>query len=490
MAQADRDTADIDLEITVVDKANHAETLTESVTVARQVLLIDAVPESGFLRPGVENIVYLQVSYPDGQGAEAELTVQAGDAKPGTVRTDEYGLATIALTPATHQDVALKVKAIDDQGQSAEQTLTLGTTGGATAVLLRPEKAAYRIGETLNVDAYVAGHATTVYLDVVKEGQTFGLAALPVENGAARASLDVDGSLLGTVELHAYVITDQGEIVRDRRLILVNPAPAQVDVKADAEVYRPGDVASLALTVSRDGQPMPGALGISIVDESVFSVGAQDPGFARTYFLLERGCWSCADEIHDFTPLGGERSPYDREVRGGSNDGLCPGPGKSARRSPCSAPWPRSWRRMTSTPGNRRCTGPRLMAQGGSVQAGPGSETGHSLGRPGGQPVHAAAHRGPDLLRWAQAQPELADRPGPAGPDRPHRGRTVHLHRRHRHRRRGTDSGAGGSTSGRKEWSQRSASRKSVPPRVGLQPARVRRACASSSPRPSTGCRN
>ena len=64
-------------------------------------LLIDAVPESGFLRPGVENIVYLQVSYPDGQGAEAELTVQVGDQEPGTVQTDSYGLATIALTPSS-----------------------------------------------------------------------------------------------------------------------------------------------------------------------------------------------------------------------------------------------------------------------------------------------------------------------------------------------------------------------------------------------------
>ena len=113
--------------------------------------------------------------------------------------------------------MSLKITAVDKEGQSAEQTLALGTTGGTTAVLLRPEKAAYRIGETLNVDVYVAGHATTVYLDVVKEGQTFGLVPLPVEAGVARASLDIDGSLLGTLELHAYVVTDQGEIVRDRR---------------------------------------------------------------------------------------------------------------------------------------------------------------------------------------------------------------------------------------------------------------------------------
>jgi hypothetical protein len=314
--QAERNTAEVDLEITVTDPANHAETISESITIAEQLLLIEAVPESGFLRPGVENIIYLQVSYPDGEAAAAELTVRVGQAEAQQILTDAYGLATISLTPQGNRDVTLEIEAVDEQGQAARQSLTLGTTGGATAVLLRPEKASYQIGETLNVDAYVAGHATTIFLDVVKGGQTFGLAALPVTDGVAQASIDLDGSLLGTLELHAYIITDPGEIVRDRRLILVSPAPAQVEVQADAEVYRPGETATLNLALSHEGQPLVGALGISIVDESVFSVGAQDPGFARTYFLLERELLEPRYEIHDFTPLGGEDSPYDRTYEG------------------------------------------------------------------------------------------------------------------------------------------------------------------------------
>lgn len=314
--QVERNTAEVELEISVTDPANHVETVSESVTIAEQLLLIEAVPESGFLRPGVENIIYLQVSYPDGQAASAELTIRVGQAEAQHVQTDAYGLATISLTPQGNRDVTLEIEAVDEQGQSAQQRLDLGTTGGATALLLRPEKASYQIGEMLNLDAYVAGRATTVFLDVVKGGQTFGLAALPVTAGVAQASIDLDGSLLGTLELHAYVITDRGEIVRDRRLVLVSPAPAQVEVQADAEVYRPGETARLDLALSREGQPLVGALGISIVDESVFSVGAQDPGFARTYFLLERELLQPRYEIHDFAPLGGEDSPYDRSYEG------------------------------------------------------------------------------------------------------------------------------------------------------------------------------
>jgi len=313
VAQLENNTAQVDLEITVIDTANHAETVSESITVAGQALLVEAVPESGSLRPDVENIIYLQSSYPNGQAAVTTMTVQITGTDPQTVQTDAYGLAKVTMTPPRNRPVQLTVQAIDDQGQEATQRLDLDTSTGAMAILLRPEKTAYQIGETMQIDALVSGQAATVYLDVVKGGQTFAMAALPVQNGLAAASIDIDGSLLGTLELHAYVITNRGQIVRDRRLVLVNPAPGQIDVQADAEVYRPGDTAILNVTASRAEAPMAGVLGISIVDESVFAVGAQDPGFARTYFLLERELLEPRYEIHDFSPLGGEDSPYDRE---------------------------------------------------------------------------------------------------------------------------------------------------------------------------------
>ena len=68
-------------------------------------------------------------------------------------------------------------------------------------------------------------------------------------------------------------------------------------------VYKPGDTATLDIQVQRDGKPMPGAIGVAIVDESVFSVEAQEPGFARTYFLLERELQEPRFEIHDFAHL-------------------------------------------------------------------------------------------------------------------------------------------------------------------------------------------
>jgi uncharacterized protein YfaS (alpha-2-macroglobulin family) len=313
VGQLDNKSAQIDLEIEVVDTANHLESIDDTITVAEKSLLIDAVPESGLLRSGLANRVYLDVSTPDGAAAPATLTVSGENVPTITTTTDIYGLAVITLTAPDQQYLPLEVTATDANGREVTQPLLLGSvTGASTTVLMRPEHSEYKIGETANVDIYVNGHATTAYLDIIKGRQTFGLVALPVVDGVAQAALPIDGSLLGTLELNAYVIGDDGEIANDRRLLLVNPAPAAIDVTLDADSYRPGATATLDIQVQRDGAPLSGVVGLAIVDESVFSVQEQAPGFARTYFLLERELQEPRYEIHDFVELEDDvYSPYD-----------------------------------------------------------------------------------------------------------------------------------------------------------------------------------
>jgi len=49
--------------------------------VTDQAILVDAVPESGVIKPGVENIIYLLASYPDGRPAQATLHIEP-EARP------------------------------------------------------------------------------------------------------------------------------------------------------------------------------------------------------------------------------------------------------------------------------------------------------------------------------------------------------------------------------------------------------------------------
>jgi len=62
-----------------------------------------------------------------------------------------------------------------------------------------------------------------------------------------------------------------------------------IRVGADRPVYRPGETAHMAMTTTLQGSsPVQSALGIGIVDESVFAVQDQAPGFARSTFCSKR----------------------------------------------------------------------------------------------------------------------------------------------------------------------------------------------------------
>lgn len=306
--------AEVDLEITVTDTADHSESIDDSVTVAEKRLLINAVPESGRLRSGIDDLVYFDVSYPDGVAAQAVLTVTDEYSQTFVAQTDEYGLAVITLTTPNEGLTLLQVTADDGGGNVVEQPLALGTEQGSStaSVLLRPERVEYRVGDTLDVDVFVAGDVRTVYLDIIKDQQTFGMATLPVTGGIAQAAIPIDGSLLGTIELNVYIVDEAGQIARDRRYVLVNPGEAAVAVTADSDVYRPGDTATLDIQVGGDEPVGPAAIGVAIVDESVYGVEDQDPGFARTYFLLNRELQKSRYELHEFTDLeSDDPSPYD-----------------------------------------------------------------------------------------------------------------------------------------------------------------------------------
>jgi 5-hydroxyisourate hydrolase-like protein (transthyretin family) len=279
----EKETATYTLEVTVVDQAEHAEQTTQDLPVAREAILIDAVPESGQLRPGLENIVYIMTSYPDGTPAQTVMQVVFRGQKQ-ELATGEHGVAELRLRPG----MWIWIYAHDAAGQSASKAFELETDAGVEQVLLRPDRPTYRVGDTMHVEAFVTGWSRTVYLDIVREGQTLLTRATDVQDGKAAFDVDLSPDLFGTLELHTYQVQRDGSIVRDTRIVVVNaPMDVEVAMTADKEVYQPGEVARLAFQLSRQGQPVQGALGISIVDESVFSVEEQDPGFARLYFLLE-----------------------------------------------------------------------------------------------------------------------------------------------------------------------------------------------------------
>ncbi len=292
------------LQASVTDQAQHTETSNLSLPVAQNTLIIDAIPETGMLRQGVENILYVMLSYPDGSPAEGTLTLSSlyyGGA-PRIIETGPYGLAEFHFVPASTYD-GFSIQAEDRQGNQVTQEFYFEGEYATQSVLLRPDRPVYTVGQTMNLTLLTSESAGNVYLDIIREGQTVSTRSVKPESNQAQVAVDLTPDLFGTLELNAYKILPSGEIVRDRRLVVVDRASdLNVDITPDKEVYLPGDSAILNILVSgQDGAGVQSALGLAIVDESVFALAEQDPGFAKLYFMLEQELLVPKYDLHGFS---------------------------------------------------------------------------------------------------------------------------------------------------------------------------------------------
>jgi anti-sigma factor RsiW len=290
-ASATTEPVALDLEANVVDAAGQRAGTRHFVPVASQTLLIRAVPESGQLKPGVENLVYIMSAYPNGQPAPTTLTIEA-EGETHTLATDPHGLAEFHYVPDASSQIEIHARdARDNQGDA---TFIFQRDESPQVILLHTERAAYEVGDTLRAEVLAAGledPAQTVYLDIVRVKQTIATLSTQAQDGRATFALDLDGTMVGTLELHAYTIGANGEFVRDTRLVIVD-APRQVAVamSADRESYHPGETAHVQVqtVLTPTDQPVQAALGIGVVDESVYALETRPPDFVRAYFLLEQ----------------------------------------------------------------------------------------------------------------------------------------------------------------------------------------------------------
>jgi Alpha-2-macroglobulin family/MG2 domain/Alpha-2-macroglobulin bait region domain len=307
------------LEVKVTDTADHSETVNKTYPVSDQPIRVSLIPEGGRLVPEMENRVFVAAVYPDGSPAACDVKLWQG-AKPtgaplAALKTNTAGLAEFRLTPKKDgfragdwaqrqvemlggQQVTtggprllydLTAEARDTKGSLARATTAVTSEPFGENMLLRLDKAIYRTGDALQVDVHTSAGLPTAYLDVIRGGQTLLSRWLDVKDGKASTRLFLASELFGTLEVHAYQMLASGEIVRDSRVVYVQPRDdLRVTVQPDKEVYRPGEAGTIRFHVTdKDGNPTAAALGVIIVDESVYALQEMQPGLEKVYFTLQ-----------------------------------------------------------------------------------------------------------------------------------------------------------------------------------------------------------
>jgi hypothetical protein len=317
----------VEFAATLKDTADHKQEAHLSVPVVKEPISLVVVPEHRGLVPTVANRIYIAAATPDGtplKNARIEVAVAAvnppparggrgaanGDPEvklPGlqTLKTDDLGLAVYEFTPGS-EPVVLNVTATDSKGRKASSLQTLQAAGVQDGLILRADKTLAKVGDRLNLAALCSTKGGTLYLDVVRNKQTILTRAETLRGGESHFTLPLTHDMTGTLEIHAYKILPTEEIIRDTRTILVSPADdLEIKITADKQEYKPGGDATLKFSVlDPQHRPVQVALGLAMVDESVFALSELQPGLEKIYFMLEKELMEPKYEIHGLRPTG------------------------------------------------------------------------------------------------------------------------------------------------------------------------------------------
>jgi uncharacterized protein YfaS (alpha-2-macroglobulin family) len=291
--------APVSIGVDVKDTANHVETKSRDILVSKEPITVMAIPESGELLPGLDNRVFVLTSYPDGTPAETTL---AGNIVPASAKTDAGGVAVITLRGGK-DPVTLALTATDGSGRTTRANLKLEPRAQSESLMLRTDRALYKVGDDVRIDTVSTRQRGPVYVDVVRDGQTLVTRAIDTNGGRGALTLDLTAEMYGMVEIRAYQITSDADPIVDRRLVYVDPADdLRVRVAAERESYKPGDDARIDFTVTdAAGRPVSAALGVEIVDEAVFALSQKQPGFEKVFMYLQKELLTPRYEVHQFT---------------------------------------------------------------------------------------------------------------------------------------------------------------------------------------------
>jgi hypothetical protein len=272
------------LQLEASDVAGQQERTERALTVSRELLMVDVLSE-GVAMTGLENTFFVVTTMPDGRPVPARVEVQpmvrrlVAGGPAISVRTAENGIGQFRFRP---EDTAVfQVRVEDGEGRKASREVVLPCSQGS---LLTTDKAFYRPGETVLAEVQSTMLGTDSVLEARAEGRLIAKAAVSLGKvGRPTASLALPLGWVGTLELRVPATNTS------RRIVVAQPSGLSVTMSTDKPTYRPGESATLRFKVTdAKGTPKVAALGLSVVDESLFALTTNKPDVVRAFFLAER----------------------------------------------------------------------------------------------------------------------------------------------------------------------------------------------------------
>ncbi|MBN2439732.1 MAG: hypothetical protein JXJ04_00240 [Spirochaetales bacterium] len=302
-SQLEQGLGSLRMDIQVKDKAHHTQTLQKIIRVADSQVIIYCMPETQNFGPGMQIGFYLLTTDPLGRPLAAENKVQVGD-RDLRVLTNKSGYGSFSLDVERLPQV-ITVDSKTENAEKAQKTFSFSGGEDMTGyhILLRTDQPVYKEGDEIQFQVLSNLDTKRLYLEVIKEDKTVLTKTLEKNKETVTGGVSIAPGMEGIVRLSVYGICDDTTIVRNSKLVYIDPADElTLKVTPDRDVYLPGATVNLSVQAADEkGNPSQAAVGLLVVDEAVYALQENKPGLERVYFEVEDAFKKPRYEVHGFT---------------------------------------------------------------------------------------------------------------------------------------------------------------------------------------------
>jgi hypothetical protein len=272
----------LELNVTVTDTAGHTEQKSRMVSISEQPMILTLLTESNI--QNVESTYYAVVNYPDGEPVEGASVHYSIGSIGNTVHTDDRGIAAITFAYRGQHDLYVTAT----KGTfSTELNHDLAPPKDIKVV---PDKGYYEIFDKADFTVHYTGDSFTkwVYYEVVSKGVVLTTGRFELDGGIGHFQVTMDVDMTPFARVRVYKAQKSLEVASDTVIIGVGSLEGlDVKISSDKDIYRPHEDALLTFEVSSEGAPVTSALGVSMVDMSVFEISERFQGFEEVFMSLE-----------------------------------------------------------------------------------------------------------------------------------------------------------------------------------------------------------
>ncbi|MCK5660077.1 MAG: alpha-2-macroglobulin, partial [Methanosarcinales archaeon] len=292
-------TGSLMLNITVTDTGNHSETTTKLLKISESPVILQLIPESSTIKPGMPLEVLVVTKDPDGNPVDAKVKITAAfrdenyrdNLKDMTVDTNN-GAALLSFdVPDDATNLYLNANVDTDDGSAyADATLNAAYSPSASFIhISQTSDGVPEVGDAISFKVY-STNPGTVFYDVVANGRTVYSATSDERD----ISIPVTPQMSPQAKVVAYMINPNSEVSADALPFDVQFS-TQIDLIADfnKEEVTPGD--AVELNFDAKSQSM---IGFSIVDESVYALSEGRLNLKQVFDELERRFMEPMAEAH------------------------------------------------------------------------------------------------------------------------------------------------------------------------------------------------